>query len=114
MSFEFEGTTFEDAFRPDLIINKTGVDEVKAARALDQVFERQLLTCLKIMNLRLGLLMNFGMATMKAGIRRIAKLSGSRPVTSCSPCPRVRTMPNPCTGSPMIVTVFVNPTTILL
>jgi hypothetical protein len=46
--------------------------EVKAARALDPVFERQLLTYLKIMNLRLGLLMNFGMATMKAGIRRIA------------------------------------------
>jgi iron complex transport system substrate-binding protein len=36
------------------------------------VFARQLLTYLKIMNLRLGLLMNFGMATMKAGIRRIA------------------------------------------
>jgi hypothetical protein len=27
---------------------------------------------MKIMNLRLGLVMNFGMATMKAGIRRIA------------------------------------------
>jgi iron complex transport system substrate-binding protein len=36
------------------------------------VFQRQLLTYLKIMNLRLGLVMNFGMATMKAGIRRIA------------------------------------------
>jgi iron complex transport system substrate-binding protein len=36
------------------------------------VFARQLLTYLKIMNLRLGLLMNFGMPTMKAGIRRIA------------------------------------------
>jgi hypothetical protein len=36
------------------------------------VFERQLLTCLKIMNLRPGLVMNFGMPTMKAGIRRIA------------------------------------------
>jgi GxxExxY protein len=46
--------------------------EVKAARALDPVFERQLLTCLMIMNLRPGLLMNFGMATMKAGSRRIA------------------------------------------
>ena len=45
--------------------------EVKAARALDPVFARQLLTYLKIMN-RPGLLMNFGMATMKAGIRRIA------------------------------------------
>jgi iron complex transport system substrate-binding protein len=55
-----------------LIINKTVIVEVKAARALDAMFERQLLTCLKIVNLRLGLLMNFGMATRKAGIRRIA------------------------------------------
>ena len=76
VSFEFEGTTFEDAFRPDLLINKTVIVEVKAARALDPVFERQLLTYLKIMNLRPGLLMNFGMATLKAGIRRIANGAG--------------------------------------
>ena len=75
------------------------------------MFARQLLTYLKIMNLRPGLLMNFGMASMKAGIRRIAQLSGSRPVAPCPPCPSVRTMPIPCTGSPIIVTVFVNPTT---
>jgi GxxExxY protein len=54
-----------------LINNKTVIVEVKAARALDPVFERQLLTCLKIMNLRPGLVMNFGMATMQAGIRHI-------------------------------------------
>ena len=50
----------------------TVIVEVKAARALDPVFVRQLLTYVKIMNLRLGLVMNFGMATRKAGIRRIA------------------------------------------
>jgi GxxExxY protein len=72
VTFQFEGTVFEDAFRPDLIVNNTLIVEVKAARALDPVFARQLLTYLKILNLRLGLLMNFGMATMKAGIRRIA------------------------------------------
>jgi len=72
VTFEFEGTTFENAFRPDLIINGAVIVEVKAARALDPVFERQLLTYLKILDLRLGLLMNFGMTTMRAGIRRIA------------------------------------------
>ena len=36
------------------------------------MFERRQFTYLKIMNLRPGLLMNIGMATMKAGIRRIA------------------------------------------
>ncbi|MGD8277498.1 MAG: GxxExxY protein [Gemmatimonadota bacterium] len=72
VNFEFEGTTFEGAFRPDLIVEDAIIVEVKAARALDPVFARQLLTCPKIMDLRLGLLMNFGMTTMKAGIRRIA------------------------------------------
>jgi hypothetical protein len=59
--------------------------EVKAARALDPVFERQLLICLKIMNLRLGLLMNFGMATMKAAS---VALPIER-VTPCGPVPYV-------------------------
>lgn len=72
ISFVFEGTLFEEAFRPDLISNGLVIVEVKAARAIDPVFERQLLTYLKIMNLRLGLVMNFGMTTMHAGIRRIA------------------------------------------
>jgi GxxExxY protein len=72
VTFEFEGTTFEDAFRLDLLINNSIIVEVKAARALDPVFARQLLTYLKVLNLRLGLVMNFGMTTMTAGIRRIA------------------------------------------
>lgn len=72
VTFEFEGTTFENAFRPDLIVNGSVIVEVKAAHALDPVFARQLLTYLKILDLRLGLLMNFGMTTMKAGIRRVA------------------------------------------
>jgi iron complex transport system substrate-binding protein len=72
ITFDFEGTRFEGVFRPDLIINDAVIVEVKAARAHDPVFQRQLLTYLRITNLRLGLVMNFGMETMKAGIRRIA------------------------------------------
>ena len=72
VNFEFEGTLFEAAFRPDLIVNHAVIVEVKAAVALHPVFERQLLTYLKILDLRLGLLMNFGMPTMKQGIHRVA------------------------------------------
>jgi GxxExxY protein len=72
VTFDFEGTVFNDAFRPDLIINDAVVVEVKAARAIEPVFERQLLTYLKILDLKIGLLMNFGMTTMEQGIRRIA------------------------------------------
>jgi GxxExxY protein len=72
VTFQFKGTVFEDALRPDLIVNNTLIVEVKAARVLDPVFARQLLTYLKILNLPLGLLMDFGMATLIAGIRCIA------------------------------------------
>ena len=71
VTFRFEGTLFEDAFRPDLIVNQAIIIEVKAAVALHPVFERQLLTYLRILNLKLGLLMNFGMPTMKEGIHRV-------------------------------------------
>ena len=72
ISFEFEGTRFEEAFRPDLIVNGAVVVEIKAAQAPNPVFERQLLNYLRILDLRLGLVMNFGMSTIKAGIRRVA------------------------------------------
>jgi iron complex transport system substrate-binding protein len=71
VNFEFEGTLFEDAFRPDLIVNRMLIVEVKAAVSPNPVFARQVLTYLRILDLRLGLIMNFGMATMKAGIQRV-------------------------------------------
>jgi hypothetical protein len=45
--------------------------------------------------MRLGLLMNFGIATMERWHPSHCQLSGSLPVAPCSPCPRVRTMPIP-------------------
>jgi iron complex transport system substrate-binding protein len=72
VSFSFEGTHFEEGFRPDLIVNGVVVVEVKATEATHPVFQRQLLTYLRILDLRLGLIMNFGMSTMKEGIHRVA------------------------------------------
>lgn len=71
MHFDFEGTRFEDAFRPDLVNNGAVVVEVKAAAAPDPVFERQLLIFLRILDCRLRLLLNIGLPTIRAGIRRV-------------------------------------------
>jgi hypothetical protein len=72
-SFSHSGTESTEAQGVDGSVHQQDCHcRSQAARAPDPVFERQLLTCLRIMNLRLGLLMNFGMATMQAGIRRIA------------------------------------------
>ena len=71
ISFEFEGLRFDNAFRPDLIIEGKLVVEVKAAMDLAPVFQRQMMTYLKILDLRLGLLLNFGAPLMKNGVKRV-------------------------------------------
>jgi iron complex transport system substrate-binding protein len=71
ITFEFEGTLFHEGFRPDLIVNGSVVVEVKAAEATNPICARQVLTYMKILKLKRGLVMNFGMTTMRAGIERV-------------------------------------------
>lgn len=71
-SFEYKGMWFPNAFRVDLIVENAIIIELKAVKTLDPVFHRQLLTYLKLTNMRLGYRINFGGWTMKDNIRRIA------------------------------------------
>jgi len=68
----YEGMTFEMGFRADLMINECYIVELKSVEKLATVHKKQLLTYLKITDMRLGLLINFGDALLKNGIHRIA------------------------------------------
>ena len=68
---EFEGERFELGFRADLVVNGCFIVELKSVEKLAPVHAKQLLTYLKITGFRLGLLINFGEALLKTGIRRI-------------------------------------------
>jgi iron complex transport system substrate-binding protein len=70
--FEFEGVKFEIGFRADLIINGCFIVELKSVEKLLPVHAKQLLTYLKITGMRLGLLINFGEAQLRNGIKRVA------------------------------------------
>ena len=72
ISFTFDGTTFEDAFRVDILVENTLLIEVKAVERTAGVHVKQTLTYLRLLKLPLGLLMNFGLATFKEGVQRIA------------------------------------------
>jgi GxxExxY protein len=61
----------ELAYKAGMIINTILIVELKACDQMQPVFKRQLLTYLKLTNLRLGLLINFGMPTIKEGIERV-------------------------------------------
>jgi GxxExxY protein len=68
----FNGRFFDEGFRADLVVNGILLIELKSCERLAAVHGRQVLTYLRLLDLPLGLLMNFGGATFKEGIRRIA------------------------------------------
>jgi iron complex transport system substrate-binding protein len=69
--FEFDGMQFNDGLRIDLLVNDVLVVELKSVELFAAVHFKQLLTYLRLMDLQLGLLINFGAATFKAGCRRV-------------------------------------------
>lgn len=71
VSFEIDGFRFREGVRIDMLVNETIVVEMKSIEKLAPVHSKQLLTYLRVMNLQVGLLINFGEATLKDGLRRI-------------------------------------------
>lgn len=72
VTIEHRGRLIENAFRADILIENVLLIELKSTEAHAPVHAKQLLTYLRLMELPLGLLINFGAATYKDGIRRIA------------------------------------------
>jgi GxxExxY protein len=68
---EFEGETFDEGFRADLVVNGKVIVELKSIEKLHPSHKKQVLTHLKLTKLKLGYLLNFGEALMKNGIERI-------------------------------------------
>lgn len=68
---EWDGHIIDESFRADLIVNGKVLIELKSIENLQPVHKKQTLTYLKLANLRLGLLINFGSHLLKDGIHRI-------------------------------------------
>jgi GxxExxY protein len=66
----FKGKTLPVGFRADIIVEDKVIIEVKAIDALAPVHEAQLLTYLRMSQIRVGLLMNFHAPRLKDGLRR--------------------------------------------
>lgn len=69
---EHHGIRIENAFRADILVERCLLIELKSTEAHAPVHAKQLLTYLRLMKLPLGLLINFGTASYKEGVRRIA------------------------------------------
>jgi GxxExxY protein len=70
---EYEGEIIDDALRIDLLVEGRVVIEVKAVERDHSLFKAQLLTYLKLTNLRLGYLLNFNVELIKNGMKRVVR-----------------------------------------
>lgn len=65
------GLHIDEGFRADLIVEDLLLVELKSVEKLAPVHSKQVLTYLRLLNLPLGLLINFGAVTFKEGCQRI-------------------------------------------
>jgi hypothetical protein len=67
----YRGVRIERAYRMDMVVSRLVAVEVKAVESLLRVHSAQLLSYLRLANLKLGLLINFRTPLLKHGIRRL-------------------------------------------
>ena len=67
----YENIKFDIGFRTDIIVENKVIIEIKSVEQIAPAHNKQLLTYLKLTNLKLGLLVNFNSNLIKDGIKRI-------------------------------------------
>ncbi|HKQ13888.1 MAG TPA: GxxExxY protein [Steroidobacteraceae bacterium] len=72
VAISYDGLSFDEGFRLDLIVESKVIIELKSVEQLNNAHRKQLLTYLRLADKRLGYLLNFGAAVMRDGIVRIA------------------------------------------
>ena len=67
----YDNIKFDAGFRLDLLVDNKMIVEIKAVDEMNPVFDAQVLTYLKLTNIRLGMLINFNSPVLKRGIKRL-------------------------------------------
>ncbi len=81
---EHEGVRIAAALHVDLLVARSVVVEVKSVERLPAVAFKQVVTYLRLLELPLGLLINFGELTLKQGLHRVLNAYPPSP-PSCEP-----------------------------
>jgi GxxExxY protein len=68
---QYKGANLDCAYRLDVVVSNQLIVELKACESIQPIHEAQLLTYLKLSDLKVGLLINFNVPVLKEGIRRL-------------------------------------------
>jgi GxxExxY protein len=67
----YENIVFDEGFRADLVVEQKVIIEIKSLEAVGRVHKKQVLTYLRLADMRLGLLINFGAELIRDGVTRL-------------------------------------------
>lgn len=68
---KYKGIKFDEGFKADIIVNDKVIIELKSVERTIPAHKKQVITYLKLTDLKLGYLLNFGDALLKNGITRL-------------------------------------------
>ena len=71
MPITYDGVRFDEAYRAELFVNSKVIVELKSVETMSALHAKQVLTQLRLSGMKLGLLINFGQAHLKDGIKRL-------------------------------------------
>jgi GxxExxY protein len=71
IALEIDGIHFDEGFRADLLVEGQVLVELKSVEKLAPVHSKQVLTYLRLLDLPVGLLINFGAHRLNDGLHRI-------------------------------------------
>lgn len=85
LPLSYKGLALDCEYRMDLLVEGRLVVEIKAVERLLPVHEAQVITYLKLTGLPVGLLINFQVAALRTGIRRLLNPASPRAVSRLRP-----------------------------
>ena len=71
LAVSYKGVKLDCGYRLDIVVGGLIILELKAVDQIEPIHEAQLLTYLKLSNLKLGILINFNVPILRDGIKRI-------------------------------------------
>ena len=71
LPIQYDGLTFQEGLRIDVLVEELVIAEIRAVNEVNAVWQAQILSHLKLTNLRLGYVINFNVPQIKSGIKRL-------------------------------------------
>ena len=68
----YKGLILEEGYRVDMMVENEVILEIKSVNEISSTHNAQILTYLRLLNLRRGLLLNFNVPTLRVGIKRFS------------------------------------------